>query len=78
MSAYARTPEHGVFTPPPECPEPKDHEIVKGLKKRIEEYKSYKQGRGIISENKPNSKFTVVDISDDILRELQKLVEGKE
>ena len=36
MSAYARTPEHGVFTPPPECAEPNDHRIVRLLKKELE------------------------------------------
>jgi len=56
----------------------KDAEIVERLKDRIEEIRSYKDGKGVLTKNKPDSKFTLTDISDEILQELQQILDGKD
>ena len=52
-------------------------ELVERLKKRIEELENYKDGKGVLTKNKPDSKFTLTDISDEILQELQKILGEK-
>jgi len=53
--------------------------VIKRLKKRIEEFESYKDGKGIVIKLDADKNYEVVDISEHILLELQKcMVENNE
>ena len=52
--------------------------IVQRLKKRIEEFSSYKDGKGICIKLDADKNYEVVDISEHILLELQKILGEKE
>jgi len=52
--------------------------VIKRLKKRIEEFKTYQYGKGICIKLDADKNYEVVDISEHILLELQKcMVEKK-
>jgi len=74
MSAYARTPEHGVFTPVAPCEDTNDHRIVRLLKNRIEVL--------TIEIDMLTEKFKTCDTDEtlkliDLRNELQKILDGE-